>query len=219
MSERGRKVAGVVLAGGESRRFGSDEEDKAIAGLEGETFIERAVGTLRSVTGSVVVAVSSAEQERMLRRALDGADGVVFAHDSDGFEGPVAGVLGAAEASSSRWLFVCACDMPSVSEEAVSWTVEKRRPGCDAVVPHDGGPRPRPQPLHSLYRRESLLGMKDTETEVEVESMMGLTDELGEVRRVSVAHDAPDTDTVEASLRNVNTKEDLRRLREHRQHP
>jgi len=212
VSERGKEVAGVVLAGGESRRFGGDEEDKAVAGFEGETFIERTVGALRSVTGSVFVAVRNAEQERMLRRALDGADGVVFARDSDGFEGPVAGILGAAEASSSRWLFVCACDMPSVSEEAVTWTVERRCPGCDAVVPHDG--EPRPQPLHSLYRRESLLGIKDTGTEVE--RMMGLTDELGEVRKVSVAHDAPYTDTVEASLRNVNTKEDLRRLKETR---
>ena len=211
MSGSGRDVTGVVLAGGESRRFGGDGEDKAFASFGGETFIESTVGALRSVTGSVVVAVRNAKKEKVIGRALNGADGVAVARDSDGFEGPVAGVLGAAEASSSRWLFVCACDMPSVSEEAVSWTVEKRRPGCDAVVLHDVGSRP--QPLHSLYRRESLLEVKGRDTETE--SMREMIDELGEVRRVE-AHDAPDTDTVEASLRNVNTKEDLRRLKDTR---
>ncbi|WP_239804780.1 molybdenum cofactor guanylyltransferase [Croceicoccus hydrothermalis] len=46
-------LMGCVLAGGQSRRFGSD---KALALLDGETLIDRAVRQLRAWCGDVVVA-------------------------------------------------------------------------------------------------------------------------------------------------------------------
>ena len=46
-------ILGCVLAGGESRRFGSD---KAMAKLDGATLLERAVATLRRYCGTVVIA-------------------------------------------------------------------------------------------------------------------------------------------------------------------
>lgn len=46
-------ILGCVLAGGESRRFGSD---KALARLDGTTLLDRAVDTLRCYCGSVVMA-------------------------------------------------------------------------------------------------------------------------------------------------------------------
>lgn len=46
------KILGAVLAGGQSRRFGSD---KALAVLEGTTLLERAVAGLAALCGDVVV--------------------------------------------------------------------------------------------------------------------------------------------------------------------
>ena len=47
------RVLGVVLAGGQSRRFGSD---KALAEIAGRTLLDRAVATLARQVDTVVVA-------------------------------------------------------------------------------------------------------------------------------------------------------------------
>jgi len=92
--------AGVVLAGGRSRRMG---RDKARLRLGGETLVEGAVRRLAAVCPQVVIA--------------DGGRGLLAAYASvdDGpGRGPAAGILGAARRCPGRDLLVLACDLPAV---------------------------------------------------------------------------------------------------------
>ncbi|MFB6151629.1 MAG: molybdenum cofactor guanylyltransferase [Haloarculaceae archaeon] len=78
-------VRGVVLAGGDSTRFG--EADKALADLSGRPLVAHVVGALADGTaGRPLVAVSTADEGDALRRALaegDGGEGPSDVAESD----------------------------------------------------------------------------------------------------------------------------------------
>jgi molybdopterin-guanine dinucleotide biosynthesis protein A len=190
---------GVVLAGGRSRRFG--DEPKALATLDGDPLVRRVARTLRTATGQPP-AVAARDRRETLAPALDDP---LFVADAPGFEGPLAGVVGAARATASPWLFVCACDMPLVSPAAVEW-LAARADGTDAVVVVDDG---TVQPVHALYRREAVVRVaRDLPGDAGVRA---LVDALDDVRRVPVA--AGDEAGLASSLTNVNTAAELRALR------
>jgi molybdopterin-guanine dinucleotide biosynthesis protein A len=99
-------VAGIVLAGGGSSRFGSD---KLHAPYRGRPLLHHAIARVTEVSREVVVVLSP---------AADGADlppGVRLAHDSTEGEGPLAGLhAGLLAAVRSDVAVVVAGDMPDV---------------------------------------------------------------------------------------------------------
>jgi len=102
-------MLGAVLAGGESRRFGSD---KARALLGGKSLVERAAETLAAVFSEVVVVSSRPVSTPAWPQVPDALGG----------GGPLAGIAGALTYASSRGLegaFVLACDLPLVEAGTV----------------------------------------------------------------------------------------------------
>jgi molybdopterin-guanine dinucleotide biosynthesis protein A len=99
-------VAGIILAGGGSRRFGSD---KLRAAYRGRPLLHHAIDRVSEVCGDVVV---------VLAPAADGGDlppGVRLARDSSEGEGPLAGLhAGLLAAVRSDVAVVVAGDMPDV---------------------------------------------------------------------------------------------------------
>ena len=79
------KIAGVVLAGGRSRRMGGG--DKALRTLGGVTLLERAVERLRRQVEAMVLNANG-DPARFARFALE-----VVPDNVPGFAGPLAGVL------------------------------------------------------------------------------------------------------------------------------
>src|SRR5262245_30199836 len=129
-------LAGVVVAGGASSRFGSD---KALAILDGLTLVERAWRALGAVCVDVVVASAG---RVLLRSALHVADGPG--------QGPAAAVLGAAAQRPGHALLVLACDLPRVPVALLERIVAT---SGDWVAPrHAGGV----EPLCALYRERAL---------------------------------------------------------------
>ena len=123
-----------ILAGGASRRMGTD---KSQLPLEGQTFTERIAETLLKLTDSV--SVVGREANSSLPSVAD-----VYPQ-----WGALGGLHAALTACKREWAIVVACDLPFVSAELFSLLAEKRV-DHDAVVPvqEDG----RPQPLAALYR-------------------------------------------------------------------
>jgi molybdopterin-guanine dinucleotide biosynthesis protein A len=99
-------VVGVVLAGGASRRMGSD---KALLTVGGETLAARAAHRLLAVCSHVVVADGGRGLLPGLPSVPDGPGG-----------GPAAGILGAAHACPGRPLLALACDLPAVPSELLA---------------------------------------------------------------------------------------------------
>lgn len=130
-------VAGVVLAGGRSRRMGSD---KALLELDGVSLVERAARRLAAICSRVVVADGG-------RGVLDRVTSVP---DGPG-QGPVAGILGAAAAFPGTSLLVLACDLPRVPISLLGELAT--RTTSDWAVPRWRG---RLEPLCALYRAPAL---------------------------------------------------------------
>lgn len=208
-------TVGVVLAGGDSTRFGGSNDNKAIATLNGDTFIERIAVTVDTLSQNPpTVAVRNGEQRDEIDRFLNRR--VRYVYDEPSFSGPVGGLFAAAEKADARWLFVCACDMPLISREAVSWLFGKLResnenslPDALVVLDEEG----KPEPLHSIYRREALLELKETSANggQNLENLRGLIEPLPEVDTVEVTK-SPDNIDLKDSIYNVNTVEDLQKI-------
>jgi len=129
-----------ILAGGASRRMGTDKSQLLI---ERQTFTERIAETLLRVAGSVAL-VGGQAQSSNLSTVTD-----VYPQ-----WGALGGLHAALAACKREWAIVVACDLPFVTAELFEF-LARMRLDHDAVVPvqQDG----RPQPLAALYRVEPCL--------------------------------------------------------------
>jgi molybdopterin-guanine dinucleotide biosynthesis protein A len=122
------QLQGFILAGGQSRRMGTD---KSRLKIENETFTERIYKTLLELTDTITVV--RAEQDIYPKW------------------GALGGLHTALSACESEWALVVACDLPFVTAELFKHLASLRT-DHDAVVPlqSDG----RPQPLAAFYRTQ-----------------------------------------------------------------
>jgi len=198
------RIQAVVLAGGDSERFG--DGDKALADLDGRPLLAHVLDAVAAATDPVpILAVATDRQSERLARTLGlDANDLTVVTDAPSLDGPLSGLLAAARRSSSRWLLGCGCDMPLVTVDAVEALVGRVAADVDAVVPVVAG---HDQPMLALYRRDRVLELA---TELGSQGPRGLLDRLDRVERVDAAG-------VESSLAsavtNVNTREELERVR------
>src|SRR5215207_1671960 len=129
-----------ILAGGASRRMGTDKSQLLI---DRQTFADRIAETLSRVADSVSL-VGGQLESASLPRVPD-----VYPQ-----WGALGGLHAALAACKSEWAIVVACDLPFVTSELFSFLAGMRL-DHDAVVPiqQDG----RPQPLAALYRVDPCL--------------------------------------------------------------
>lgn len=141
-----RDACAVVLAGGESRRFGSD---KALARFRGEPLIARVVRELRNV-GFNQVAIAAKEPEKY----ADAAPGAELLRDVRPIQTPLAGLAAGLRASRHALVFACAADMPFAADAALIDALTAAIAGHDAAVPHAAGSL---QPLCGLWWKDACL--------------------------------------------------------------
>ncbi|MFC7136183.1 nucleotidyltransferase family protein [Halobaculum litoreum] len=112
-------VAPIVLAGGESRRFGA--RWKATATFDGDPLVARVVAAVSAAADrQPVVAVGTEEKRAVVDPVVDGP--VRYTTDASWCDGPLAGIAGAlTPAVAADVLVCCGCDMPLVAPEAVAW--------------------------------------------------------------------------------------------------
>lgn len=140
-----RPVFGLVLAGGQSRRMGSD---KALLVRDGRSQLDHTMALLTAVTERAFVSVRSDQQDEPGRGR--------HAQVVDRFEdiGPVAGIMSAmGDYPDADWLVV-ACDLPNVDEPTLSYLLERRsvtQPFTAFRSSYDG----LPEPLCAVYRADS----------------------------------------------------------------
>jgi molybdopterin-guanine dinucleotide biosynthesis protein A len=185
-------ITGVLLAGGLSRRMGFD---KACIKVGGQPLFSRSLELLRSHFQTVLIAGN--------RPDLAAADLPVIA---DIYPGSALGGLHTGlRAAQTGWIFVAPCDMP-YPDARILELLASRRNGCDAVVPRTPAGY---EPVFALYHKRCLP---------RIEEML----QQGQYRiydfyqRINVHfldwHQLPDD--WERSLLNLNTPDQLARLRE-----
>lgn len=132
------ELSAAVLAGGASTRMG---RDKAMLDHGGIPLADHIAAVLREVAAEVFVVAKA---------PLPGLRTPVVL-DASPARTPLAGVSAALDHARHELVFVCACDMPTISPVLVRLLAEHIADAAAAVPVRDG----RVESLHALWRREA----------------------------------------------------------------
>lgn len=131
-------LTGIILAGGRSRRYGTN---KALVTLDGIPLIERVCRILKLVADPVIVNTNDPELFQFL--------GLPTVRDRIPGLGPLSGIhAGLSVLPGEAALFV-ACDMPYLNAGLIRFMAASRG-NADAVIPRVSG---LPEPLHAIYAK------------------------------------------------------------------
>lgn len=122
-------VSGIVLAGGASRRFGSD---KLAATIGPATLLDRSISAIGAVARDVVVVVAPGDD----RAIAAGGVAVRVVADPERHGGPLVGLLAGLEAVDQSLVIVGGGDMPAMRADVLGLLVRTlaAEPAFDAVV-------------------------------------------------------------------------------------
>jgi molybdopterin-guanine dinucleotide biosynthesis protein A len=131
------RVAGYVLAGGGSTRFG---RDKALVEVGGTPMLGRMSELVRRVTGQIKIVAAPGKYE---------AFGVEIVGDRWPGEGPLGGIITALEDAASsatppEWNLILSCDMPFLTQEWLAFLGERAAKSKAQVVFARSGSGPEP---------------------------------------------------------------------------
>ena len=198
---RSEGMACIVLAGGQSRRLGTE---KAWEELGGESLLQRAVHRLVPLATEIIVVVAPGRREP-LPPGQPGPN-VTTVVDLHPGRGPLAGIYAGLSKARSSHSLVVACDMPFLNVRLLRHMMDVRGPH-DVVIPRCGGLL---EPLHAIYSKRCLGPIKAVLDEGEnriVAFLPGM-----DVRYVDEA-EIGRFDKEHLSFFNVNTQADLERAR------
>ena len=138
--EERMKISGFILAGGKSKRMGTD---KALLIFQDEPLLKRMIGLIKPFCLKVCVSGQNPEYS-------------VFNVDliPDAIEncGPIAGLYSSLKYTSTEWNLIVSVDVPFVNEELISLLLINAY-GCECVIPrHESGI----EPLIAIYNKNSL---------------------------------------------------------------
>jgi len=138
-------VTGVILAGGQSSRMGSN---KALLPYRGGRFIESIYRQFRGLFDEVLLVTNAPEQYAFLdcRKVPDIHPGM----------GALAGLQSGLQHSSTPHIFAVACDMPYLNDALIR-ALLARRHRADVVIPEGAQGL---EPLHAVYGRACLPHME-----------------------------------------------------------
>jgi molybdopterin-guanine dinucleotide biosynthesis protein A len=187
-----RRVSGVILAGGASRRMG---RDKALLEFGGELLIARIAERLRAVVDEVIIAANDTARYAPFadRCVPDVYPGI----------GTLGGIHAGLRAAAHQLAVIVACDMPFLNPDVLAWFVGAAGSANGAgdadlvVLKHDKGV----EPLHAVYRKSCLPAIEATIRSGE-RCAFAFYDQI----RVRYVHPAEiiALDPALSSLRNVN---------------
>ena len=188
-------AACVILAGGRSSRMG---RDKATLRVGSRRLVDLVAARVGPLFAERWIAVGS--------RALHPPRGWTAVRDRFPGAGPLAGVHAAMRAARRPFLFVVACDMPSVSPRVVRF-LWSRRGRAGAVPEGPGGP----EPLCAFYARSLLPAIERRLGSGSARSVRALI-RLRGVRRVGWGR-LRGLDPAGEGFASLNRPQDLRRAR------
>jgi molybdopterin-guanine dinucleotide biosynthesis protein A len=172
-----------LLVGGASARFGSP---KALAELDGETLAERGWRVLGELCEERLAVGKHADALPLPFELLD---------DGSSVRAPIAGLAAALRVATHDLSVALPVDCPLVTAELLGSLADACAIGLDAAVPQTG-------PLPGAYRRSALPVLE----RALASGRLSIRDVLTELETVLVRCNTN-------LLVNVNTPEELRRLR------
>ncbi|WP_156685975.1 molybdenum cofactor guanylyltransferase [Mycobacterium sp. Marseille-P9652] len=188
-------LAGIVLAGGASRRMGRDKASMPVPGsADGRTMLEHVVGVLAERCDPVLVMAAQGQP-------LPAVQAQIVRDESRGL-GPLPATargLRAAGEAGARFAFISAVDMPFLAPELIDELMRMAlETGAEVVLPWDG----QDHYLAGIYRTD-LADRADALVAAGQRSMRALADS-SDAQRIVISDSR--------FLTNVNSDADLRAL-------
>jgi molybdopterin-guanine dinucleotide biosynthesis protein A len=133
---------GVILAGGQSSRFGSN---KAFALWQGKYLIQHVRDTLAAVFSDLLLVTNTPADYEFLD--------IPMTMDMFQSMGPLAGIHAGLHHTVKQWIFVIGCDMPAVTPELIIFLCGLAQEDYNAVIPWL---KTGAEPLCGLYHKTAL---------------------------------------------------------------
>jgi molybdenum cofactor guanylyltransferase len=134
------QITGIILAGGQSTRMGTD---KAMLQIDGKTLLERAIEICSPVCHEIIISSNNSGHETF---------GYQVVPDEIKNCGPISGIYSCLQKSKNNWNFIISVDSAFVTEDFVQFLISETGE-FDAVVPiHENGK----EPLVALYHKNCL---------------------------------------------------------------
>lgn len=134
----------AILAGGYSTRMG---QDKVALEVNGKALIHYVFDKVKNVFQNIVIVSNN-------HSAFKDID-VPIIKDIVPARGSMVGIVSALMYSHDPYVFVCACDMPFIHENAIHYMVNEMN-GEDIIIPKT---EKGYEPLHALYGRSCISHM------------------------------------------------------------
>lgn len=182
-----------ILAGGRSRRMGSD---KASLKINGESFLKHLASEFHD-KGELIVSVRDEEQGQ--------STGLSYIIDEHQDAGPLEGVRQLLACSPTEYMFICACDVPYVKYEMAEYLSQVLLNGDDCCAFWDGK---RVHPLTAIYSRH----LHETARQMIVQGCHRVMPLLEQSKTRII--DIRETNIPLEWLQNINTKESYARIRQ-----
>jgi molybdopterin-guanine dinucleotide biosynthesis protein A len=188
-------VSGIVLAGGQSSRLGTD---KAFVNVNGQPLIEHIVAKLTRLSDDVIIVTNSPQKYGHLETKLVG--------DIYPGRGALGGIYSGLRAATNAYGLVVACDMPFLDLNLLRYMILLAR-GHDVVIPRIGE---LTEPLHAIYSKNCLEPID----RLLAQGGLKIIDFFPEVRVRYIEEGEVDIfDPQHLSFFNINTPSDLEKMR------
>lgn len=135
------EITGAVLCGGKSSRIGME---KAFRTLNGKPIFEQVLEVLEKIFENIVISSNN--------RRLFSPYGFPVIEDIYKDKDAIGGIYSVLKNISTQYVFVVACDMPFIDENAIRYLINQAN-GYDVVVPKVKG---KYQPLFALYSKNCI---------------------------------------------------------------
>ncbi|MGM0873421.1 MAG: molybdenum cofactor guanylyltransferase [Bacillota bacterium] len=136
------ETVGVLLAGGESRRFG---HPKAFARFKDKSFWEHSYIAMKEVTDHQMII----SHPNLIDRFNEVATCLVLKDDEEvKGKGPLAGIYTAMNNKKAEWYVILSCDVPFITEHTIRSLLDLRQPNIKAIIPKING---KLHPLIGIY--------------------------------------------------------------------
>lgn len=186
-SEVKNMISAVVLAGGNSRRMGTN---KALIVWKGMTFLERICGVLSKEFSSIYLSGPKEWYKDFSYSCIE---------DHYPQIGPLGALASIFETITSEWIFVVSCDTPFLTREIIELQVKHiSKENVQAVFCNVNG---KEMPLVGFYHKSSLKAIQQQIAS----SNYRIMDFLAQIKCEVI--DLPKE--LIPQLLNVNTKDDL----------
>ncbi|MHB8503777.1 MAG: molybdenum cofactor guanylyltransferase [Candidatus Acidiferrales bacterium] len=145
-------IAGFVLAGGGSTRFG---RDKALVEFAGKPMLARMIELIRRVTEKVTVVAAPGKYAEF---------GAAIVEDRWPGEGPLGGIVTALlhakeNEPACEWNIIVSCDMPFLTTSWMNYLTERAaKSAAQVVLPHSAY---GPEPLCAVWRSDARAAIQD----------------------------------------------------------